>query len=950
GVLYIASVEPNRGIGEIGCFPSIDPVTLEKVNDYNPLYNFMKGNETYPSGTRVPFRTKLFDWKKGTELDMFAAPSYDMSVDIYIADFVNPNLLINTGFNQDFLYTNRVYNETSFPYGVRHIKTTDKHPHIEFRGLTNNGNNMPGNYFLFFRYVSESFDRTAFLSEIGPIAVHVGDTAIDIEGLTDEMATPTNKEINLYLTNLDQEFKYIEVGVWKYHGPGIASAAIREQYLIHKYYVISSDQMIIAISGNEERETLTEADILNTNNIPPISKTHTVADNIYFGANWKDIDYSIDALREFASKIYPSIVYQSINDMTIEDYVNKSSMIPQYKNPNLILGGRTHFRGEIYPYAIQFILSTGKELDAIPIMSCRYSSLMIPQPVADGKGLIEIPDFVYGSFRAAQNNLSKAIGLKMELANALEFKDKNPDLFINVIGFRFVRGSRKENTLYQGWVLPCFNQFMMYGETHYMGENNLDSGSDITESESLFMPLPRYRLDQGAYDGLFPTSKYVENPGAGIDQDTWLPALSSKQRYALFSPDYMMNEVKHLNDLTTYYVKKIASYSMDDFLKFHKKWNNIYFQFEVNDTSKQKVSFNPQPSVQIQVKNTYGNRFKEGDQWTTMLKDYEIDNRDFGFYYNAYSNRTIYSQRYIGIIPNESIDLKESFVAIRKYKDKETYWSSIYNQFEAYQEMYNVVSEMITFTSPTAPVLFSGDGFLNRTIFRANHWRNIPDKFTDDEWYPHAYVMSFISENRVNTQMRCDVETTDLTYTYFPKCLSNDIFNTLEKWAITEKSDDVKVEAMYVNTGYNECLSGKKSSGYNFYIPYRALKYPNRVYWSGKQIPGSFINDYRIFGVNSYVDFGWEDGPINSIRELYGRLITVTDRSINEHIFNESQYRVPTSLGEIILGTSDVLAKVKRRLTNYGSKFTSGVLVTDTGIVGIDTMKNIIWRIIGSGG
>ena len=281
-----------------------------------------------------------------------------------------------------------------------------------------------------------------------------------------------------------------------------------------------------------------------------------------------------------------------------------------------------------------------------------------------------------------------------------------------------------------------------------------------------------------------------------------------------------------------------------------------------------------------------------------------------------------------------------------------TYLAAIQNSFNLQDEEYNCITAMFPI-SRKLPIenIFQGDCFLNRTVFRSHHWKMIPEIHKDKDWYNHGYVMSFISENTVNTQMRTDTTAGGITYTYFPKCLTNSVFGTLLKWAVDEESDDVKSEACYVNAGYNRLYSENVIKGYNKYLPYIPTSYPNRIWPSSKQTPGSFINNFRLFGISSYKDFPWEDGPINSVVELYGKLVSICDRAINEHYYNESQYRVPTSQGELLLGQTDILAEQCRKIAPFGSKHTHGILSVLSGIVGIDTDKNIIWRVMpGDGG
>ena len=947
GVIYLASVNASTGEGELGSFPGMNYQTGAYEDKYFPLSNLMAGTATLitnPNG-RIPFRTTKLNFSVGSQIEMFAAPSYDMSVDLFMCDFIQPNLVINSGFTSGQAYNVRTYNDNSFPYGVRMIQHTDKYPTASIQSLTDNGNNMPGNYYLFFRYVTDSMDRTAFLTELGPISVHIGTIAQNIEGVVDELSEATNKAINLQITDLDPNYKYIEIGVWRYHGPHI-SAAVREEYCIYKYYNITGSTMNITITGNEEHTALTVAEVMNTNTIPPICKSHTTAGNRYLGANWKDISINKEALRIFAGKIYASPIYNDLLDMKVADYESGISSIPQYKDIHNIHKYRSNMRGEIYPYGVVFVYTTGRESDVFPIASADFT--ISTAPIYDGKGLVRMPDFVAGTGLEPVNDLTRPLGVWMNTQDAVNYLNNNADSFANIAGYYFVRGERKVNTLYQGFAMPCVNK-LQYGDKRF-GEY-VEGTYNPDQADSLY----------------FPVIKSYALPYVGDALNA--PCAADKKRYALYSPDYIFLEEKKLTDLNKYHVKIITQELLGAWQNWKSSINVLQYQhnlFEYDPASFIQYYFAPAMKGLATIKNTAGGRFKEGANWSTLFLDKNLGKGQFAYdaSYNgsAIYNKSIKSQRYIGIeLDDQTVDLSHRIVAIQKYASPDIYWNTVQNDFNLATEDYNRIGQLFKlneqFYYPVGKnVLYEGDIFLNRTIFRAWHWYEIPTAQLSAADYPHGMCISLLSENTVNTQMRndtiADVNGTTLQYTYFPKCLENkSTYPNLRTWAVTAISDEVIVEAIYVNSGYNKVDGGRQYRGHNAQLPSRIEVYPDRVYASSKQIPGAYTNGYRIFGIDSYKDYSWEDGPINSIRELFGRLVLVCDNAITEVLFNESQYRVPTSQGELLLGTADVLAPVGRKLAAYGSRHTHGICGIDSGYAGVDSDRLILWRIIpGEGG
>jgi len=950
GIIYLVLCSTENSNCEIGSYPSIDIDTGLFQQAYAPLGNKLAGSEELDEngdGARLPFITNKLGYSRHlfSQIDMFAAPSFDNSVNLYLCDYQNPNLCINSGFSVDG-YNKQSYNDLSFPYGVRLIKATKSFPSPTFKNLTNDGVLMPGNYWLFFRYVTESFDRTSFLSELGPISVHVGDVTRNIEGVVDETADPTNKTINVSLSNIDPDYSYIEVGVMRYHGPSISNA-IREMYLIHKYYVVNGSTLDIHITGDEEQEILTISDVMDFNAVPTICKSHTSAAGRYVGVNWKDVGYNVDAFKEYASRIFLGIKSDiALDDINIAQYESGSSLISQYQDEEKILYMRTHVRGEIYPYAIVGKLTTGGITEAFPIMTQDFMKIHnAGVPIYDGTGLNRFPDFIAGSSLAvdtdgtAVNNLNKPLAITIHNSVALAYYNANVELFKDVIGFYLVRGERKKNLLYQGWSMKCWNRTAMA----FFGNNFFDGSvwNVTTEAESLYIPYP------------ISTDFPVEQPTYGMSVLS-----ASKKRFALFSPDYIFSNQKDLVDNGTYHIKKIASYDVANLSSFQKSAVGIdtptQYAFEENDTNRSLITFNPSYLGSSIVKNTNPDTFKNGSQWSSLFMDYAINSIDYGWKTQSNTRtKTISVQKYIGLEPlDTALNLENTFLAITKYSSAAAYWAAIWDSgnFDVSSEVYTIVTEFNDIsTLKSLELLWTGDAFIQRTIFRAIHWKQ--KIAAEDIAYNHGYVMSFLSENTVNTQMRCDVVANDLTYSFFPKCLYSKSYLTLFEWAVTSESDEAKAEAIYVNAGYNIVNGGRQFNGYNKFIPFRASKHENRTYVSSKQVSGSFTNFYRIMPINSYIDFPWEDGPINSVKEIFGKLITVCDRAINEHYYNESQYRVPTSQGELLLGQTDVLAEQQRKLSTFGSKHTHGIGIVESGIVGVDTDKDIMWRVTpGEGG
>jgi len=949
GRLYIASRNVS-GDCELGMYPGVDR-TLDEgfVDEYKPLQNF-KDN----SGNFITFNTAKLHFNADTILDMFAYSSYDGSVDLYICDGVNPNMIINSGVNDEGeLLDTRVYSNTSFPYSVRMIKATGNIIKTTYKSIDDNGTLLPGNYFLFFRYVSNSFDRTPFITELGPVAIFNGKTNKSIEGIGDELEDTTTKSLTVELSNLDQDYSYIEVGVWRYHGISI-SVPVREEYLVHKYYNINGDKLQITIYGTEEKEPLTVDEVIADNVVPNCCKTHTVAGGRYYGANWTDMDYDRDAMATFAKLVVPTIVFKQLNDISNLEYESGASTIPGYKDQTNILDNISHRRGEIYPYGIRFLLNNNHLSEAFPIQDWDFFlSATSGVRGSSDNGLVRMPYFT-STGTDDVNDLTKSIGVRFSLGlpttagTAAAYWAKNKSRFENVIGFYLVMGERIPNMITQGIAVKCYNKANFYSNDYYFG--NATSDSKGTESTSLYMPLP---------------GGMMLNRSEGSYNCPWECA-AGEVRYALFSPEYIFKN--NIIVPSKVYIQKLFqaadSATFCRYRDYPDLLDDIAYEMEINNTNKSGLTYSPSAVLSTIADLISENVYNAGHNWSSRFDDANDSDTPINFAYNLGAN-IAYNLRnrvrnYIGLRSiSTDPDLDYALVSLLRYSSHQEYKSATWSAFRVSNTQYSKISEFIEITSSgfsSTVDCYKGDTFLSRTSLRVSHFEHLPSGWTEgtaaDDIYAHGFNLSFISENDLNTQLRNTVENAEgNTNTFFPKCLDNGEFTNLLDWGFLNTQVNASEEALAINAGYGVSRSDNTGAGIATELPYIVNRMPDRIWYSAKEIQGSYRNNLRIFGYDAYVDFPASDGPINCIRELFGRLITISDSSIREHIYNESQYRVPTSLGEMLLGTSDILAEVFRELAPYGSSHGRGIVKTERGLYGIDTQSELIWAVrAGQGG
>lgn len=466
GIGYIVSYNPTTTEGEIGCYPSprsLDastPATVVSEDftaEYRPLKNF---TATDPFGiedsiTRVVFRTTEFNFDLEHQVKVIARDDYDDTVNLYLCDYKNYNRVINTGFNQDGEVKNRLYWSDSFPNYVSHIPLANSIPAFGSLSLEEGGKWKSGNTFLYFRYSTESFVRTSFLTEAGPIQISEGtpvnsnyDRVQGVTGISLNDKDVTKKTIKFTLSNLDTNYKYIEVACVRYFS-GEDGVVVWESKLIDKRYNITGTSTDFILTGNETFLNITDAEIITPTIKDLISKDHTQTKNIYWGVNYKRSSYHNDILSDYASRIIPEY-YDAGTILKTVGYKN-------FENAFDMVG---HFRGEPYPFGVVFVFNGGIHSDVYPIAGKDdYAGTGIN---ANTDGIYRFPNISVSPLLTGSNMNIMGIKFNNIAAKANLIGDDLTWWNENIIGFYYVRGDRHKNLLYQG--------ITMYGCRSYIAD------------------------------------------------------------------------------------------------------------------------------------------------------------------------------------------------------------------------------------------------------------------------------------------------------------------------------------------------------------------------------------------------------------------------------------------------------------------------------------------------
>lgn len=467
GKLYIMSYNASgTPMVEFGVYtPDATPL-------YSPLATL---SDAGGSGRPLRIDASLIGYSKEHLVSMFPRVSYDGSVNLYICDGYNANIVVNT----EREYINTAVNPLEAS-DFAQFKSLDSMPEIEAE-VINGGYMKPGNYFFAFRYTTKDYNSTIFFNQIGPYCISEDDRGtLDIEDIT------LPKSVKLTIEGMDADYRHVEIGVLRYFGETEVQSF--EMYLVTKKFTENGS---VIIDGREDKINLTPEELLKNNILVSTCKSHVQHNNRYFGANWtSDIADLHDKLAKAAGKIVPEYVIKTGDDdeQMITDAFNRNyADINSYKEMK-------YKAGECYPFAASFVISGKYITDAYPI--CGYDGSIQsrfevmadlevdPEWYKENKGIYRFPF-------ARKNTPNTAVlgrryfygmmGVNFDISLAVgEIAD------IDVTSILIMQGDRIVNCESQGLVLPMISRFIVHRKEWY--SRKIDD-SYIWRSNSMIVAL-----------------------------------------------------------------------------------------------------------------------------------------------------------------------------------------------------------------------------------------------------------------------------------------------------------------------------------------------------------------------------------------------------------------------------------------------------------------------------
>jgi hypothetical protein len=1003
GILFIISFNVTTNEGEIGTYPSPKEVSINNYFGFERIYNPLKNFIVNSNNTN--FRTTLFNFTLYNPVDVVIKKIYDNSFNIYLADYRNPNRVINSGFNELGVYVGKTYSEKDFDGSINLILTSSTPIYGKLIDVNYNGNLRIGMYHIFYRYATSTFDRTSFIGITNPIQVAKGSNWDNIEGDFEFDSSGnniiTNKNIIIDFVDDDgnpyefnKGYEFIEIAYIRY-SEDTKGTPIEDVFLIDKKYSIteleSQNPPRINISGNENESQLIKEELFKRYSKYTISKSQAIVNSRYFGAKWKKKSYDKKSLMQYASLINVSAGCSHVIDDNELFNPNgiMSGNIYQHKGFNITHNHTGYFKGELYPFAIKGIMSDGSETEAFPIKGSfdRFNLKESPNE----KGLYNFPFRSGAAGTECFDSHHQSMFVKFIFDDAYQFYNDNKELFGDIKYIVILRGERRVNLLYQGIAARLIDQLSWKMDNS--GNEPHDPHDYIQLSRP---PLWMNPFNTANYDS---ETQYPIVAVCGDESDNgyekWYTGKSYDNRYkndrfAILAPDYLFEDGKVSNgmEVEILFYKKYSStdpynkggltLSGDD-----KAYKLTGIEYDNPLLTNQTTEILP-TAIKVKGKiyfTTQGD--SEGNNGFTTHTNLGItsgSNYMFRTSVNAdtcpewvpfdsnfppkFTVNLGYSvSRYIGVIldQGESLPLHADEYLVNVYlksPDLTTY-ENIVNGFNPATEKYFEISPSIKIdTLQTNSDFNKGDCFLQRVYFRAQYAADPGglyssyDSGSDNIYANYGVVVSMMAECEFNAAMRGEVwvdnEDLQITYSYFPKINSKNI--TAKSWASGWKDEKSLYESFFINQGFNKILSDIAVYGYDYTMPNVEYEKRTRIYFSKKSISGEISDGFRLIGSLSFQDYSLENGGITGIFELYGQLISVQSNSVNIHFLGDKQLESSSSSRIVLDETGVYLSDEVKKLSSHGSSYKSSLIISGGNLFGVDFNDKVIWMAGQTGG
>jgi hypothetical protein len=787
-------------------------------------------------------------------------------------------------------------------------------PAISLKSVNETGSLPTGVYQFAARLVTDSMDKTAFSFVTNPIPI-VDEAAANGNKKYDGALpqTPSNKSITLTLSNIDTDYKYIEVCAISYEG----TANISQADIVG----------VIPING----KTTTEFIYANTaQQKERINLNEVIQEFAYY-------DYAKHSLQKdgrllFAnlSSIEESFDFQAVaNKMTIEWKVETISdkltdtTLSGYRNPETAATKVGYQRGEAYSFALVPIFKGRKFGNAyhIPasLTGVNYAVANTVYPATSTLCGVKTSSLVYPTDQSYPNTFIRYHVMPTHVQAPLTDEFGN----INIIGI-------KEST-------PEFTAAMLDKLEGYVivRRPRLDNDKTIL-SQGIAQPmmqvastLSKY-LVPTPYTGKIPYASYLNASGTSLD-------LNIAPTEVMFtSPDTVIlqkdlraaTSIQAVGNLigtqrivkTTMFESKASRRFSYNILEYTKVRPITPLNKDIVSNSMVYVPADDKDTMEnIKVEDwfaspataQYSKRGNYGYFALTLTGNLPIDNAvDANGKPEFYVNPTLIQLRQSnGTTSTSSTGISERYL-YNLVTSRPTQYG------EVYDAQYMQVGYRL-FATPTTSTLFGGDVFINRFAVQLNAYdmylSTTPNEYEDQTKYMGlSYFYCESTENMAYrhyvTEGEANLKGEKGTVPYYPK---------YEKLWEDDGSGIMQTYTSFGHPrGYNKQYSFQNFTRIFFpkQLGFKEITdYSNRVIYSDISKEGVMTDSYRTFLINDYHDIPKNKGKIEDIFDHGGSLYIHTNQTLFKSFFNE-QTTQATSSGDIVLGNGGLFPIPSREI------------------------------------
>ena len=398
---------------------------------FSPIYN-------YGAGGNYPMITDKFKFIRGRPMDMILTGSYDGSVDMIITDDINDIMLINSRFkftdNQMAVLADRkgtadtnIYSDATWDK-TRLLQDKPGIPTVSGPVVGNNGKLLGGGYRYYFRYSTQEGNTSDIIYESPFIPVSDG-----ILGINEKQES--GRDVTFEVTDTNIQYAFIKV--YFEHHFGEYGNQILTYELDSLFDILPDKTCTIKHSGYEKASPVDPSAINIQLTAIDHAKSIAIVNNRLIIANTKSTINEEEENR---------LARMSLG---VKMKVRTKKLEYDYSDPESTIDYLGYWRGEVYEFAIVYVLRRGGVSPAYPITGMDF---MGSSGEDNNKGLMRsnVDGILYNKDK---DGIKTPVAMYFEADTSAIANNGYIDDIAE--GFFIVRRERLKNVLIQGLISPA---------------------------------------------------------------------------------------------------------------------------------------------------------------------------------------------------------------------------------------------------------------------------------------------------------------------------------------------------------------------------------------------------------------------------------------------------------------------------------------------------------------